>query len=205
MARFACNRPTRAGPTARCFQIPCAWAPRTYLIEASVSLRTHETYKGTLTGTLLYCAGNPGIDLPPRCSAPTSNKVSHLGMIAFRFDAPNGGVGPSTRVTFQALTSTDGIALNRCVPVRASPYTVFSDANTLRITDSSGRHLYITIRTSGTACGTCQVQQAARSMPARPHVPEQVPRHLAHLDLLAAFGDAVAAVVAVDVLEGLVA
>src|SRR5262245_57813229 len=37
------------------------------------------------------------------------------------------------------------------------------------------------------------------------HVAEQVARHLAHLDLLGAFGDAVAAVVAVDVLERLVA
>src|SRR3954464_11204307 len=38
----------------------------------------------------------------------------------------------------------------------------------------------------------------------RPHIAEQESRHLALLDFLAAFGDAVAAVVAVDVLERLV-
>jgi hypothetical protein len=38
----------------------------------------------------------------------------------------------------------------------------------------------------------------------RPHISEQKSRHLPLLDLLAAFGDAVAAVVAVDVLERLV-
>src|SRR5688500_17130083 len=43
------------------------------------------------------------------------------------------------------------------------------------------------------------------SVLARPHVAEQVACHLAHLDLLRSLGDAVAAVVAVDVLERLVA
>src|SRR5947199_5625790 len=39
----------------------------------------------------------------------------------------------------------------------------------------------------------------------RSHIPEQKSCHLAHLDFLAAFGDAIAAVVAVDVFERLVA
>ena len=43
------------------------------------------------------------------------------------------------------------------------------------------------------------------SMLAGPHIAEQEARHLPHLDFLAALGDAVAAVVAVDVLERLVA
>src|SRR3954451_17076468 len=43
------------------------------------------------------------------------------------------------------------------------------------------------------------------SMLPRAHVPEQKSRHLALLDFLAAFGDAVAAVMAVDVLKRLVA
>src|ERR1700722_10971407 len=43
------------------------------------------------------------------------------------------------------------------------------------------------------------------SMPPFPHIAEQKSRHFALLDFLAAFGDAVAAVVAVDVLERLVA
>src|SRR4051812_47434453 len=44
-----------------------------------------------------------------------------------------------------------------------------------------------------------------RSPLARAHIAEQKSRDLALLDLLAAFGDAVAAMVAVDVLERLVA
>ena len=146
-----CARPPGAGPQVLPDPV-CLGTRDCDLIEASVSIRTYETYRGPLTGTLLFCMGNPGLDVPPQCRAPTSNDANHLGMIAFRFNAPNGGVGPSTSVTFQVLTSTDAVAMNRCVPVGASPYTVFSDANTLRITDSSGRHLYITIRTSGTAC-----------------------------------------------------
>src|SRR5664279_2011358 len=39
----------------------------------------------------------------------------------------------------------------------------------------------------------------------RPHIPKQEPRHLPLLDFLAALGDAIAAVVAVDVFERLVA
>lgn len=146
-----CARPPGAGPQVLPDPV-CLGTRDCDLIEASVSIRTYETYRGPLTGTLLFCMGNPGLDVPPQCRAPTSNDVNHLGMIAFRFNAPNGGVGPRTSVTFQVLTSTDAVAMNRCVAVGASPYTVFSDANTLRITDSSGRNLYITIRTSGTAC-----------------------------------------------------
>jgi hypothetical protein len=146
-----CARPPGAGPQVLPDPI-CLGTRDCDISEASVSIRTYETYRGPLTGTLLFCMGNPGLDVPPQCRAPTSNDASHLGMIAFRFNGPNGGVGPSTSVTFQVLTSTDAVALNRCVPVGASPYTVFSDANTLRISDTSGRHLYITIRTSGTAC-----------------------------------------------------
>src|SRR3984893_12095489 len=47
--------------------------------------------------------------------------------------------------------------------------------------------------------------EGVRSTLPFPHIPEQKPGHLALLDFLAAFGDAVAAVVAVGVLEGLVA
>src|ERR1700687_5200020 len=43
------------------------------------------------------------------------------------------------------------------------------------------------------------------SMLPRPHIAEQESRHFALLDFLAAFGDALAAVMAVDVLERLVA
>lgn len=121
-------------------------------IEASVSLRTADSYKGPLTGTLLNCDGNPGREQTPQCRAPTSNDVGHLGMIAFRFNAPNGAVGPSTSVTFQVLTSTDGVGLNRCSRLGDPPNSVFSDANTLRISDESGNNLYITIRTTGTSC-----------------------------------------------------
>jgi hypothetical protein len=46
---------------------------------------------------------------------------------------------------------------------------------------------------------------ANSSMLPRAHIAEQEPRHFALLDFLAAFGDAVAAVVAIDVLERLVA
>ena len=38
-----------------------------------------------------------------------------------------------------------------------------------------------------------------------PHKPEQMPCHLAHLNLFRPFGNAVAAVVAVDMLKGFVA
>src|SRR6266700_1418199 len=46
-------------------------------------------------------------------------------------------------------------------------------------------------------------EKAPSTLP-RSHVSEQKSRHLAHLDFLAAFGDAVAAVMAIDMLERLV-
>src|SRR5215217_7587708 len=55
--------------------------------------------------------------------------------------------------------------------------------------------------------GTAQVRLCPpySLMLPRPHIPEQESRDLPLLDFLAAFGDAVAAVVAVDVFERLVA
>src|SRR5476649_2850100 len=50
-----------------------------------------------------------------------------------------------------------------------------------------------------------EVAQTSPSMLPCPHIPKQKPRHFPLLDFLAAFGNAVAAVVAVDVLERLVA
>src|SRR5664279_5434662 len=48
-------------------------------------------------------------------------------------------------------------------------------------------------------------ERCAPLMLPRPHIAEQESRHLPLLDFLAAFGDAVAAVVAIDVFERLVA
>lgn len=120
-------------------------------IEATVSLRTSPDYRGPLTGKLLNCKGNPGMELVPNCSDPTRNDVNHLGMIGFRFGLPNGNVGPNTTVTYQVLTSTDAIALGRCTRLGDPP--VDSDATHLRIDDESGNTLYVTIRVTGTSCG----------------------------------------------------
>src|SRR5580704_1772615 len=51
----------------------------------------------------------------------------------------------------------------------------------------------------------CCLKSETPSVLPRPHIAEQKPRDLSLLDFLAAFGDAVAAVVAIDVLERLVA
>jgi hypothetical protein len=121
-------------------------------IETQVSIRTAPEYRGALTGKLLKCNGNPGLERVPDCTEPTRNDLNHLAFVGFRFDLPNGNVGPNTSVTIQMLTSTDGVATVGCTP-RGGP-DPFSDVTHLRIDDETGLSLFVTIRFSGTACTT---------------------------------------------------
>ena len=121
-------------------------------IEAQVSLRTAPEYRGALTGKLLKCNGNPGLERVPDCTEPTRNDVNHLAFVGFRFDLPNGNTGPNASVTIQMLTSTDGVGTVGCTP-RNGP-DPFSDVTHLRIDDETGLSLFVTIRYSFTACTT---------------------------------------------------
>src|SRR3546814_7754845 len=51
----------------------------------------------------------------------------------------------------------------------------------------------------------CLPSNLPQRLPPRPEIAEQIGRHFLHLDFLRALGDAIAAVVALDVLERLVA
>ena len=113
-------------------------------IEATVRIETNPLFAGPLTAKLVACDGNPGVELVPRCKDPLKNDVNHSGMLAFKWDLPNGNAGPVTTVSYEVLTSTNHLSWPCPTPL--------NDASHLRITDEFGQKLFILMRVSGSSC-----------------------------------------------------
>lgn len=116
-------------------------------LSASVRIDAAPSYTGAFTARLVSCPRiDPGRALVPDCTDAIRNDLGHLGFLEFRWDAPNGNVGPSTTFTYQVLTSTDGVGLMRCGA------DAFSDASHVRIDDEAGNSLFVALNVSGTSC-----------------------------------------------------
>ena len=115
------------------------------------SIDTDARYLRSLSARFVVCRANPtrNLDTDANCPESTRNDGATSGKLGFRFDAPNGNVGPKTSVTVQLLSSTfqdDGSCTIQGAP---SP---FSDVTHLRVQDEDGNRLYMPIRTLGRSC-----------------------------------------------------
>jgi hypothetical protein len=130
-----------------CLSPTCPTTPLSF----QFSIVTDASYLRSLSARFVVCQVNPtrGLDTDANCPESTRNDGATYGRLGFRFDPPNGPVGPTTSMTVQLLSSTfqdDGSCSILGAP---SP---FSDVTHLRVQDEDGNRLYMRIRTLGRSC-----------------------------------------------------
>jgi hypothetical protein len=133
--------------TEICLSPTCPTTPLSF----QFSIVTDASYLRSLSARFVVCQVNPtrNLDTDANCPESTRNDGATYGRLGFRFDPPNGPVGPTTSVTVQLLSSTfqdDGSCTILGAP---SP---FSDVTHLRVQDEDGNRLYMPVRYSGRSC-----------------------------------------------------
>jgi hypothetical protein len=133
--------------TEICLSPTCPTTPLSF----QFSIDTDPSYLRSLSARFVVCQANPtrNLDTDANCPESTRNDGATYGRLEFRFDPPNGPVGPRTSVTVQLLSSTfqdDGSCSILGAP---SP---FSDVTHLRVQDEDGNRLYMPVRTLGRSC-----------------------------------------------------
>jgi hypothetical protein len=136
--------------TEICLSPTCPTTPPTPL-SFQFSIDTDASYLRSLSARFVVCQVNPtrNLDTDANCPESTRNDGATYGRLGFRFDPPNGPVGPRTSVTVQLLSSTFQDDASCTILGAPSP---FSDVTHLRVQDEDGNRLYMPVRILGRSC-----------------------------------------------------